>query len=360
MRYADAKKKIAGHRKILVVGPQRSGTKITSKAISEDFGFKNYIERDNEELIARFQYLIDNDESFVLQAPFLTPFVQEFNKVEGLLVVFMLRDLKDVRASEDKVELESPGWIEANSVIYGSKYEMVVKRNGFDYEIDYTKPICEIQMEVWEKFQKRLVKDFIEIEYESLSEHPIWIDKKERAGFTAGQMSARKRVKYRYLKKMVLDKEVLLVTGGKYSGREKLLKKLKKELVEHELIKATNYEDLVEKLNTNKKDKIIIDAVDIDPYLIMISSEFQVSIVYLFRDLSEEVEEEILFKSKYPTKWERIFKKYAAYYQEASSNDKLGFRFTTDMFLSEVARDFWEHFQRPFIEDYVEVEYDFL
>lgn len=44
-------------------------------------------------------------------------------------------------------------------------------------------PIAAVKYSLWRKYQRPITANWLEVEYESLAAHPLWIDEEERAGF---------------------------------------------------------------------------------------------------------------------------------------------------------------------------------
>ncbi len=162
---------LAVHSRIVVTGPQRSGTRIAARMIAKDtkHRFVDELEFDtrNEELWRE----ILRDEQIVVQAPCMLKEVVD-NPPAGTFIVLMRRDLTKIHASEHRVgwdqmpdgnalELEKFGLAEGDSA--GTKY-------------DY-----------WESHEKMV--PFLELEYESLRQHPLFIADDRRRNFSALQTS---------------------------------------------------------------------------------------------------------------------------------------------------------------------------
>ena len=87
--------------KIVVTGPQRSGTRLISHAIAEDTGHKHVDEMDWWYLDP-FLRELKNDGKHVLQAPGMSHVCAEIP--EDVLVVFCMRDVLDIVASETRIK----------------------------------------------------------------------------------------------------------------------------------------------------------------------------------------------------------------------------------------------------------------
>ena len=163
-----------GYDKILVTGPMRSGTTIASKIISEDLGYKLIDERDHQDVPKTTDTIINVFDNFVIQGPGLSSYIELLSK--DVLIVFMVRNCGDIIRSEKRV-----GWDaqvkELNKYI--EQYEPKV--------LQYLQPISLLKYRMWIEVQRANIKNFIELEYESLKSHKLWVNEGERKNFTGKQ-----------------------------------------------------------------------------------------------------------------------------------------------------------------------------
>ena len=157
------------YKRILVTGPQRSGTKIAARMIAADTGYK-YIDENvfsfNEDKFAK----IILAEFIVVQCPTMSSTI-EYYAEDDTLIVFMFRDLDDIADSEDRM-----GWTVGDyQELY--KFGMTVNQaRMFRRDGGRTAPL---KYKLWAG-QKTVIKHYLELEYESLSDHPLWIPKEKR------------------------------------------------------------------------------------------------------------------------------------------------------------------------------------
>jgi hypothetical protein len=154
---------LKAYNRIIVTGPQRSGTRICAKMIAYDTGMA-YIDEaeiavDSTHRMAQILF----NQGIVLQAPGMCHCVHYFGKNENLLVVMVFRDINDIIRSQERID-----W----------KYE-AIERIKYGGKLG---PIAKLKYEFWEK-QKPLIHHWVEVEYESLKEHPLWVPKEKREGF---------------------------------------------------------------------------------------------------------------------------------------------------------------------------------
>jgi len=160
---------LAEHRAILVTGPQRSGTRICAKMIAHDTGHA-YI----DELNLNIDSLYRLQDAFsltnvVIQCPAMCRFIHNFAG-EEVLVVMMVRDIAGIIASQKRIDWDA------------ETIEMV------RYQV-FDRPIAQTKYEFWET-QKTGIQNYLEMEYESLASHPLWVPKEERINFTSSQTNA--------------------------------------------------------------------------------------------------------------------------------------------------------------------------
>lgn len=150
---------------IIVTGPQRSGTRIGAKMIAHDLKYEYIDEADfkisREEL---FFSILKNKKNIVIQAPAMFYKIRDFPKRE-VAVVMMMRDIKDIKASEKRVNWKGKP-AEQNRL----------KTNHHPAEAKYR---------IWEEIKHDL--DYHELYYEDLKEHKLWVPKEKRKNFKTNQ-----------------------------------------------------------------------------------------------------------------------------------------------------------------------------
>jgi hypothetical protein len=161
---------LSKYNTIIVTGPQRSGTLIASKMIAHDTGHLFIDERlISIDSLYRFQEAIMLQRNVVIQCPALARWIHHFAD-DDVLVCFMMRDLEDIKASENRI-----GW--NGEVIEQIRYQ------------DFNRPIAILKYEAWEK-QKKVINNWMEIEYKSLENHPLWMPREKRVEFGPHQTHA--------------------------------------------------------------------------------------------------------------------------------------------------------------------------
>lgn len=151
------------YNRIVVTGPQRSGTRICAKMIAQDTG-KIYVDESEiavDSLHRTIQVLFNR--GIVLQAPGMCHAVHSFGNNDGLLIVLMRRNIADIIKSQERINWTYEA---AELLKYGGK----------------SGPIAKLKYEFWEQ-QKPFINNWLEVDYTSLAIHPLWVPKEKREGF---------------------------------------------------------------------------------------------------------------------------------------------------------------------------------
>jgi len=169
---------LARYGRILVAGPQRSGTRIASKMIAQDTGHLCC----EEEAFGvhdrgAFDRLVGQC-GIVVQCPAMSHAIHEYGDA-GTLVVWMVRDLGDILASERRIGWTNGPYHELMHYGYSSRQARSYRLHGGQ--------VAPIKVRVWQETQRAQVSHWLELDYESLAGHPLWVPRAERAGFGVRQ-----------------------------------------------------------------------------------------------------------------------------------------------------------------------------
>ena len=203
---------VKGYDRIIVVGPQRSGTTFTGQAISYTLQRMEMIWGNKHEIITfhkpiqefappwvyvdedRYQKIVPKNvdwfkeqfsEKFrVIQDPRLTYLIHDIAE-ENDLIVFMVRRWSDILKSLYRIKENGiSNWIKMNVVYDMNKktydyvgnelYEKYVDRNSYYLDVTY---------KMWKYYQRDRIPNYIELNYESMSVHPLWVSKEKRIDF---------------------------------------------------------------------------------------------------------------------------------------------------------------------------------
>lgn len=170
---------LSTYKTILVSGPQRSGTTICSRMIAHDLGCRCVDEMEFDvDNIRTLLALVDAPERTVIQCPSLSSCLWLFSRPDTL-VVFMMRPVADIVASQNRPIYNHAAdrtWTSGHQHVELMKYG---RQDG---------TIAEVKYQGWAA-QKPYIRHTLEIEYASLSTHPLWVDASERTDFGPKQVS---------------------------------------------------------------------------------------------------------------------------------------------------------------------------
>ena len=156
--------------KIVVIGPQRSGTRFAAYALSEDllyhFADQTAIGLTNFGLMKK---VLDQHDRVVVQGTGCTAKIHELNR-KDVLVVWVRRNTADVLASQKRIH-----WPES------------CERPRIPKPYCDVEPLCEGRYQYWNEVQKLSVPHWIEIDYESLRKHPLFVDRETRWSHRGGK-----------------------------------------------------------------------------------------------------------------------------------------------------------------------------
>jgi len=157
--------KLKKYRNIIVTGPQRSGTRIVSKMISQDLGCLYVDELDINicSITELFKHLL-SEERCVIHCPHLSVCCHLIDSPETI-VIFMKRDLKDIEKSQERIGWED-FWKKKQLRQYFSEGNINI-----------------VKYQIWDKQKEIMEIPWLELEYESLAEHPLWVEVEDRVGF---------------------------------------------------------------------------------------------------------------------------------------------------------------------------------
>jgi|TARA_Y100000592_G_scaffold76476_1_gene119730 hypothetical protein len=194
------KKLFEGYRNIIVTGAPRSGTTITGKMLAETISFK-YVD-ENEFGCRNFKQfkLISNQGKNVIQAPGISH-IAHFLPNDDDLVVFMVRPWSDIVKSLYRILGKLSNWILTDTLY---EYELFNRKNPgircdstpaidtevedyFIKHVDRESYYLEMTYKMWKFYQRDKIKNWLQLDFESMSAHPLWIDKKDRKNFTRKQ-----------------------------------------------------------------------------------------------------------------------------------------------------------------------------
>lgn len=172
---------IKGYGRILVTGPQRSGTRIAARIIAHDTGHA-YVDEAEFEVHrgSLFDGILKDRSQIVVHCPGMCYAIEKYSD-DDTLIVMMIRPISDIIASEQRI-----GWK------HGPYHEY--ERYGIDrlkarWERRHGRPISQIKYDHWHSYQRDRIRHYLELDYQSLSDHPLWVPKERRLNFAYNQTS---------------------------------------------------------------------------------------------------------------------------------------------------------------------------
>lgn len=156
---------------ILVVGPQRSGTRICAEMIAYDNSIEYVDEIEyNTYDVVYWLGMVGHGDKKVIQSPAMTWCAHIPGERSDVAVIMMYRKLEDIFASQKRIE-------------WGNMHRRIELAH---YQKNYGEPAIYKYL-AWESWQKKLIVNAYDVHYESLKEHPLHIDAKDRINFVWSQ-----------------------------------------------------------------------------------------------------------------------------------------------------------------------------
>lgn len=153
------------HSKVFVMWLARSGTRICARMIAEDTGLE-FIDETEWGIIdiPKLKHIIKYRDNFVIHANCAYAIADEL----PWLVIWVNRNLDDVKASMDNIK--------------GDRYKIL--QNMWN-DKPTPKELSMTRQKRLELFAKVIpkIKNYKELEYEDLKQHPLWLDKEDRTNF---------------------------------------------------------------------------------------------------------------------------------------------------------------------------------
>jgi hypothetical protein len=159
-------------RSVLVTGPQRSGTTIAAHILAQELG-RRYVDESEFRVHDHVRAAaILAQGGIVMQGPGICHLAQAYAR-SGVGIVMMHRSIDDIRRSEERIgwRKDLGGftlWIEQK------KYQATFGLSGDN--------IASIKYFCWNAFQRQHCNG-LDLDYESLKQHPLWNEPSERSRF---------------------------------------------------------------------------------------------------------------------------------------------------------------------------------
>lgn len=174
MNYKNLLKTIQSKKfsKVLVSGPQRSGTTFLSKVLSEDLKYKLYDE------IKYMDNFLNVDINSVSQAPSLSSLLHKIPKQDDVVVIFVARNCNDIIESCEKLKWGDENW---NTYKGGDTAEKRLLNENCPEYLNKNVHSSYIKQNFWLSYQMYAMQvQYINISYDFLNDHPKFKSKEDR------------------------------------------------------------------------------------------------------------------------------------------------------------------------------------
>lgn len=181
-----------GYKRVFIVGPQRSGTTFTSKAIASTLGFE-FIDEEDFGVVnfEKFKSLFEI-ENIVVQAPDMTSRIHTLAGKDDL-VVFMSRKWSEIVKSIYKKNGRVSNWLYMKTMFEYEKNRIskidTKAEHIFEKVVDKDSYYLNSFYSMWKEYQSKIIPNCFALEYESMKTHPMWKDKDKRKHFHFKQTS---------------------------------------------------------------------------------------------------------------------------------------------------------------------------
>lgn len=172
-------------RKIIITGPQRSGTTFLTRQLAEHLSItpiylENFYVHDED----KFVELLNSEEKAVIQCPTMSHLLHEL-ALDGVLVIFMRRKLEDIIASEARIHWEDQSLYLRGVHMDEAVFEKAKYLKSNIPDLNFYQHVSEIKVQAWSYYQSERIKDKVELSYSSLEQMfpDAWIKKVNRSEF---------------------------------------------------------------------------------------------------------------------------------------------------------------------------------
>ena len=171
---------VRNYRMIVVSGVQRSGTHIMTKILAKELGWSYVYNSDyNTNITGDWAKMVLHSKSIVLHCPQMTHLLHLVP--DDVAVVYMYRPLDEIEVSFDRV---NPGEvacsITSQMLFYSQMPGVFGQQKGEKWTL--------VRNTYWEGYQRFILRGRgFSFYYHDLEEHPLFVGKPERTGWTMNQ-----------------------------------------------------------------------------------------------------------------------------------------------------------------------------
>lgn len=165
------------YNQFIITGPQRSGTTIMARMLSNEF---HILDRYEMQFLHQCEEALNLYYRIAIQGPRFSHLLERItNKWPHILVIFMQRPVDEIIASQKRIN-----W--AGEARERSNY----KKHFPEFYSDDI-PIAQIKYNVFYNYQLPRYKNVVPFDYYDLKDHPMWIEKEYRINFKPHQIAIK-------------------------------------------------------------------------------------------------------------------------------------------------------------------------
>jgi len=178
MNYKDLLDKIKNYSRIIVTGPQRSGTTYCAYILAKDLGYTHYDEKSFDTgNYNKFKNQISKN-NFVLQTAEFTYCLQDIT-TPSTFIIWMDRDNKDIAESEKRIHWRSFNGTKNKYIEYYPEHKDLI--NSFTEN-------APLKKHIFDKIQiYKMQTEWLKVPFNVLNQTSEFKTKTERKGFSPKQ-----------------------------------------------------------------------------------------------------------------------------------------------------------------------------
>ena len=177
MTYNDLISKLHSYSRIIVSGPQRSGTTYAAFTLSQDLEYKHIDEQEFGTHTTEGFLNVLSQENIVVQCPAVSHVLDQIQS-QNTIILWMDRDNEDIAKSEDRIDWH-PHWFNVEK----NKYRTI-----YGDEVDKFERNSLMKKHYWNIQKQNLKTDYLDIPYSILKETKGFISKTQRKDFGVKQI----------------------------------------------------------------------------------------------------------------------------------------------------------------------------
>jgi hypothetical protein len=194
-KYQDLKPIIGQFSKVLVTGPHGAGNKIAANIIAMDFDLpyhrgentwyhSEYNDSNIDVGLVTYHETMKNKQWSMFAPSQAAHLHNILEYLDDVLVVFMYKSLNEIKDYSVR-----NSFVKNSTHLYEiSTRSQIIEKDFSDLDFLKNWSVEEATYFLWEVKQKKSVKNYIELEHNSLSDHKLWVSKEDRRHFKEWQI----------------------------------------------------------------------------------------------------------------------------------------------------------------------------